>query len=205
MSIHAAIADPWAGLLTWLRREPVRKLPEPQHDLIASLRAEFQSGLANERTERALLGQQLTTTQAELAQARDHGRNQARTIALMESTVGSLQRGLEHSTAELISLTTALAVANERTETLRQESQQIQAVNAAARQKLNERVAQLETIVEQLTSENAGNANRAQIAEAQNAWYAEENAMLRSSLHAAGGDLKQIDERMAERGRRVLK
>lgn len=49
----APISDPWAGLLAWMQREPPRQPPEPQHDLAAELRAEFQAHLADVRREAA--------------------------------------------------------------------------------------------------------------------------------------------------------
>lgn len=190
----------------WLRLDP---LPEPpRQNVIAALRAEFQGALATQKAELqaeiAIERQAHERTREELAQSRDYGRQQARTIDTLDSTVKSQQRTLENNTAQMVSLTTDLAVANERYSDLRQEYHQTQVTNTTARQKLHERVAQLETIVERLTAENAGNANRAQVAEAKSTWYAEENAILRAEVEKLGGDMQAIDTRMSERGRRAL-
>lgn len=107
---------------SWPRRRPAHTPEQPDQperpDPLALLRQEFQAALATERTERQALvtkldevrtasaatERELKTTQRELEISRDHGKQQARTIALMESTIRSLQTGAERNTAELTSL-----------------------------------------------------------------------------------------------------
>jgi len=202
------------NLPDWLNRSPRQEPPRP--NVVAALRAEFQQALTSQKaeldtalaTQRAGLQAEIAIaraahehTRAELAESRDYGRKQARTIDLLDSTVRGLQTTLENNTAQMIAMTTALAVSDERNAELRQEYQQNQLVNTAARQKLHERVAQLETIDDRLTTENATNANRAQVAEAKATWLVEENAMLRAATDAE--TLAKIDADMIERGRRV--
>lgn len=92
--------------------------PEPV-DPLAQLRAEFTQGMAAERQERAALAARLDEqvaqhaqtqsrldhTANELDQSRRHGREQAQTIVLLESTVKSLQSGAERVTIDMVALT----------------------------------------------------------------------------------------------------
>lgn len=103
----------------WLQRILFGTLPpDPGPDPLATLRQEFQDAIATERTARQILAAELgvvkasaaeterdlARTQKELDLSRDYGKQQARTIALMESTIKSLQTGAERNTAELTSL-----------------------------------------------------------------------------------------------------
>jgi chromosome segregation ATPase len=106
----------------WLQRILFGTLPpdesEERPDPLATLRQEFQDAIATERTARQILAAELgvvkasaaeterdlARTQKELDLSRDYGKQQARTIALMESTIKSLQTGAERNTAELTSL-----------------------------------------------------------------------------------------------------
>lgn len=108
------------NLPAWLRvRSESVEPPDPKRpDPLTLLRQEFQDALAAERVERQALvikldevrtasgetERNLTRTQRELEISRDFGKQQARTIALMESTIRSLQTGAERNTAELTSL-----------------------------------------------------------------------------------------------------
>ena len=81
------------------------------------LRAEFQGALATQKAELqaeiAIERQAHEATRAELHQSREYGRQQARTIDLLESTVKSQQRTLENSTAEMIALSGSNAALQE--------------------------------------------------------------------------------------------
>lgn len=70
--ITHSIADPWAGFLALLRREPPRQPPEPQHDLAAELRAEFGRHLADIRTEAASDRAELLAQITDLKYQADH-------------------------------------------------------------------------------------------------------------------------------------
>jgi chromosome segregation ATPase len=112
-----------SDLPAWLQRAlfgalPTPEPPEPRPDPFATLRAEFQAAITTERDERQALvielgkvkaagaetERDLKATQKDLAIARDYGKQQARTIVLMDSTIKSLQTGAERNTAELTAL-----------------------------------------------------------------------------------------------------
>lgn len=206
---------PW---LRWGEPPPTNPTP-PKGDLIDLLRAEFQNALATERQERveltrrldneikigAATAQQLEATRQELTRSRDFGREQAKTIGLLQSTVESLQTGAERATAELINMTTQLSIAEDRYNQLRQDTHEAKIISQAEQQKLHERVAQLESTVDRQSSEIAGYLNRAQIAEAQVTWLSEENAILRAEYVTLGGNLQTVDSRMADRKQRVIR
>lgn len=103
----------------WLQKLVFGTLPpDPGPDPLTLLRAEFQAAIATERTERQALvteldkvraagaetERELKATQKELAISRDYGKQQANTIALMESAIKSQQVTLGHNTAELTAL-----------------------------------------------------------------------------------------------------
>lgn len=115
--MHATINAPLLDRL-WAAWQGHLPTPDPGPDPLTLLRAEFQAAIATERTERQALvselakvrtagaetERELKATQKELAISREYGKQQARTIALMESTIRSLQSGAERNTAELTSL-----------------------------------------------------------------------------------------------------
>lgn len=93
----------------WLNLDPMPEPPRP--NAVAALRAEFTAALAAQKSELqaeiAIERANHEHTRAELAQSREYGRQQARTIDTLDSTVKSQQRTLEHSTVELVALTSS--------------------------------------------------------------------------------------------------
>lgn len=99
----------------WFRFEPTPEPPRP--NIVAALRAEFTAALAAQKSELqaeiAIERAAHEHTRAELAQSREFGRQQARTIDLLDSTVKSQQRTLENSTAEMMALSGSNAALQE--------------------------------------------------------------------------------------------
>lgn len=100
----------------WLQKLVFGTLPpDPGPDPLTLLRAEFQAAIATERqvlvseldkvrAAGAETERELKATQKELAISREYGKQQANTIALMESAIKSQQVTLGHNTAELTAL-----------------------------------------------------------------------------------------------------
>ncbi len=90
----------------WLNLDPVPEPPRP--NIVAALRAEFTAALSAQKSELqaeiAIERASHQRTREELTQSRDYGRQQARMIDTLDSTVKSQQRTLENSTAELMAL-----------------------------------------------------------------------------------------------------
>lgn len=99
----------------WLNLDPVPEPPRP--NVVAALRAEFQAAIATQKAELqaeiAIERANHQRTREELAQSRDYGRQQARLIDTLDSTVKSQQRTLENSTAELMGLSGSNAALQE--------------------------------------------------------------------------------------------
>lgn len=182
---------------TWLQRWLGNLPGGDEVSPIEVLRAEFHTALANERAERQTLVTKLSAvrttadaterdlkaTRDELARSRDHGKAQANTIQLLDSTIKSLQATLEHNTAELTALigsNGALQEALRRMEADHRVDQETIAV-------LRAEIAEMRGRQKVSEEETARARNQALVSDAKARILEDENTRLRSQVVALGG------------------
>lgn len=136
-----------SDLPAWLQRILFGTLPTPERpeqptppDPFTALRAEFQAALT---TERATFQAALATEQrereslaAQLEREREHGRQQGRTVLLLEKTIEGLQRTLEEGTRAGMDREAAFAVLRDRVERLDADLKLANAANAELQKQL---------------------------------------------------------------------
>lgn len=101
--------------------------------------------LAAARTTQATTDQLVKTLRDDLDQSREHGRNQARTITLLERTIQSLQEGASSATAQLVGQTAMIDELRSVVDRLEQD----RAADRATISALKEQLAAMPTLKQQ--------------------------------------------------------
>ena len=143
--MYAPIVIKWPD---WFRPDPLPEPPRP--NIVAALRAEFQGALAAQKAElqaEIAIGRAAhEATRAELAQSREYGRQQSRTIDTLDSTVKSQQRTLENSTAELVGLSGSNAALQEAMRRLEADHRMDQETISLLRERIHVMESELTTL-----------------------------------------------------------